>query len=308
MPDCSISINNSSIEVVKLPAPLSTEECIQLAFTAINNDLSIWQSASSYEVFYSTLNHCLNDAVFYATQAAHQQKLISEKEVILKCWTLQWADWGFPAEIVLFCHMTNHLLHQKFNNDEVLDKCWIENFLKHHPALKSKYSNPFDKKWALTENRKIFLDWFNLFSHQMRLHNIQLKNLYNMNEKGFLMRQSAKIHVMISKHDKHAYSVQEGSWENISILKCVAANSWLLPSFIIFKAKMQHQKWRKHLWGNNIIALSNKGWTDDEPFLKWLKGTFKCFTWLIDNRYQLLIVNDHNSHCTTAAIDFALKH
>ena len=210
MPDCSTSINDSFIEVAKLPASLSTEEHIQLTFTAINNGLSIQQLANFYKVSYSTLNCHLNDTVSYITQAAHQQKLTPEEKTILKHWALQQADWGFPAEIALFYCMVNHLLHQKLNNDEVLNKCWIKNFLKCHSALKSKYSNLFDKKWAFAENREIFFDWFNLFSHQMKLYNIQLKDLYNINEKGFLMRQSAKTYVVVFRHDKHAYSVQKG--------------------------------------------------------------------------------------------------
>ena len=84
IPDCSTSINDNFIEVAKLSASLSTEEHIQLTFTAINNGLSIQQSASFYKVFYSILNHYFNDAVFYTTQAAHQQKLTFEEEAILK--------------------------------------------------------------------------------------------------------------------------------------------------------------------------------------------------------------------------------
>ena len=62
-----------------------------------------------------------------------------------------------------------------------------------------------------------------------------------MNEKGFLIKTSVRIKVIVFKHDSAA-RIQDDSQELIFVLKCVSADECLLLTFLIFKDKIQQKK------------------------------------------------------------------
>ncbi len=54
----------------------------------------------------------------------------------------------------------------------------------------------------MTQNHDILADWFNLFQSLKKEHEIEIEDIYNMNEKRFMQRIIAKLQVMIFKYEK----------------------------------------------------------------------------------------------------------
>jgi len=57
----------------------------------------------------------------------------------------------------------------------------------------------------MAQNHNILADWFNLFQSLKKEHEIEIEDIYNMNEKGFMQGVVAKLRVMISKYEKKAH-------------------------------------------------------------------------------------------------------
>ena len=135
----------------------------------------------------------------------------------------------------------------------------MEKFLNRHHSLKSRFCTPLDKERINAVNYETINHWFKLFSDTMKQYNIEKRDVYNMDEKGFAIGQAGKQKVVVSKASLNAYMCQNGSREWVSLLECISADGALLPAFVIFKAKTQRKAWMNELERGNIIAISDKG-------------------------------------------------
>ncbi len=54
----------------------------------------------------------------------------------------------------------------------------------------------------MTQNHDILAGWFNLFQSLKKEHEIEIEDIYNMNEKKFMQRVIAKLRIMIFKYEK----------------------------------------------------------------------------------------------------------
>ena len=74
----------------------------------------------------------------------------------------------------------------KKSDDKSVEINWSQNFLKHHSQIKTAYVSSLDKERAMTQNLDILADWFNLFQSLKEEHEIEIEDIYNMNEKRFM--------------------------------------------------------------------------------------------------------------------------
>lgn len=136
-----------------------------------------------------------------------------------------------------------------------------------------------------------------------------------MDEKGVMIGQVQHTRTLVSnlrrRAKKQTFIVQPGTRELVTIIECVSALGELLPPLIIFKAKQHQEKWAQ-LEGNRVdwnYALSNKGWTDNELGLEWMKLFEKASKHLVDEgEYRLLLLDNHGSHITGEMIQFAVEN
>ena len=109
--------------------------------------------------------------------------------------------------------------------------------MKRHSSIKTAYISSLNKERAMAQDSAILMNWFQLFLSLKMKYDIQDSDIYNMDEKGFMMGVIAKLRVMISKHEKKAYMTQSGNREWVSLIECVSMTGKLLPLWIIFKGK-----------------------------------------------------------------------
>ena len=137
-------------------------------------------------------------------------------------------------------------------------------------------------------------------------HRILDEDIYKMDEKGFMMRVAASAKVVISKHEKQAFSAQPGNREWVSLIESICTTGRTLPLFVIFKGVNKQKAWYDALEDiDTEIATSENGWTDNELGLDWLKKSFEPATAkYLQGEYRLLIVDGHASHISTEFIKF----
>jgi len=117
-------------------------------------------------------------------------------------------------------------------------------------------------------------------------YNITAENLYNWDEKGFIIGQSrtAKRVMTWSALEKGRImgANQDGSHEFISLLACISADGKSLPPTLIYKGKSNdlQSSWVEDLKEEDeaYFAASKNGWSCDNLGLQWLERVFHHHT------------------------------
>jgi hypothetical protein len=247
---------------------LSQEERITLAHarwneaSAANENPSKAKLARQYGIPKSTLTDRINDRKTAAARNQHFQRLSPEEEAAIRDWILRLQAWGWPPRVEQVRSIAKELLIKK-GDDKPVGVNWPQKFVKRHPQIKTVYIPPLDKERAMTQDHDILADWFNLFQSLKKEHEIEIEDIYNMDEKGFMQGVVAKLRVMISKYEKKAHMTQCDNRKWVSLIECISMDGRVLKSWIIFKGKLQQKAWYEILKEGHI-ALSENGWTDNE--------------------------------------------
>ena len=302
---------STSKKTSKLPSSHPTsayQQRLQSAFLAwkqTDKTLSITKAAALYGVSKSTLHARIQGRQPRFSSDQVRQLLTPEEDDALKDCVLQLYAWGWPAKVAQLRQMAIELLRAR-GNHTALGVNWQQHFLHRHPDLQAKYSRTLDQERLFAENEEIFKHLSELFLSVKQKHGILDEDIYNMDEKGFMMGVAASAKVVIPKHEKQAFSAQSGNREWVSLIEAISATGRSLPLFVIFKGVNKLKAWFDVLEDiHSQIATSENGWTDNELGVDWLKRCFEPATAkYLHGDYRLLMVDGHASHISTEFIKF----
>jgi hypothetical protein len=146
-------------------------------------------------------------------------------------------------------------------------------------------------------------------------YHIPFTNIYNVDEKGFLIGLSRSMKRIVSiealKSKRLLGSSQDGSREFITLIASISAAPGHLPPALIYQGHSHdlQDTWLDdfdHSTEEAFFASSEKGWSSDLLGLQWLKHVFDRYTKNAASRgRRLLILDGHNSHINMAFIDYA---
>ena len=283
------------------------EERIQKALEAFRSgqEPSLRAAAESYGILKTTLCNRYNNQTGTRQEANRQRQLLSPaQEDVVVAWIQKLDDWGFPPRLDMVRGMAEMLARP-----QPIGKHWLSRFLNRHPELSSKYSEQLNRQRALAGNPKVLNDYFRKLRHLIRIHDLQPDQIYNMDEKGFLMGQSAKAKVICRTRRRNPRVTQDGSREMITVIESVNASGFVLPPFIIYKGTGHYMGWYQFIEPEEAsFAYSSKGWTDEKLALRWLKDIFEFKTQRKDGKPRLLILDGHGSHITWEFCSFCLDN
>jgi hypothetical protein len=115
---------------------------------------------------------------------------------------------------------------------------WHKRFLSRHPALKPVYSRALDNDRAMNNNPETITEYFNVLKSTMEEFKIKPQNIYNMDEKGFLIGVIKKsMRVLIEAGEKAAFLRQPGNRENITVIETVGIFNQNIPPMVILKGE-----------------------------------------------------------------------
>jgi len=139
--------------------------------------------------------------------------------------------------------MAVELLKEKGDN-KPLGPNWQSAFLRRHPDLKSKISSPRARDRFLAQDHGIFNHWFDLFLEQKEKYCVHDDDVYNMDEKGVMLGVAGKVAVIIPKTEKNPHTSNgSGNRDWTTSTECISLTGRLLPSWTIFKGKLNLDKW-----------------------------------------------------------------
>ncbi|KAJ7290104.1 DDE superfamily endonuclease-domain-containing protein [Mycena rebaudengoi] len=159
---------------------------------------------------------------------------------------------------------------------------------RRHPDLRTALSQRKDIARSKAEKDLVQISEFyaNLARVYGPPYNIRPENMYNVDEKGFMLGVSSGEHVVVfrrteldrqmGKRPNGPVVPQDGNRELITVLDCICADGTVLPPLIIMKGKLpSYSSAKDSLLDKACIAASPNGWTDNELGLAWVQKVFE---------------------------------
>ena len=128
------------------------------------------------------------------------QRLTPEEEEAIVKYILQLQAWGWPARVEQVRSMATELLLHK-EDSEPIGINWPQKLLSRHPEIRTAYIPPLDKERAFAQDPEILDAWFELFDNLKKKYGVELEDIWNMDEKGFMQGVIAKLKAMIAKYE-----------------------------------------------------------------------------------------------------------
>jgi hypothetical protein len=147
---------------------------------------------------------------------------------------------GFAPTLSYIREMANQLLAAR-HGGQVGEK-WARNLVKRKPEIKPQVTRQRDHQRVLCSNLTIISPWFNLVRNVKAKYGILDKDTYNFDETGFQMGVGGSVKVVtVSERRLRPLQVQPGDCEWATLIAAINAMGWVIPPFIIFKAKNHDQ-------------------------------------------------------------------
>ncbi|RMZ85692.1 hypothetical protein DV736_g6558, partial [Chaetothyriales sp. CBS 134916] len=204
-------------------------------------------------------------------------------------------DRGFPPTPQILKNIAESVVKRQLGVN------WVARFCKRHRnRLVSVYLRTIDHKRKLADNSEHFQHFYDSFLEKLQKYDIDAKNIYNVDEKGFLIGLSR--------------ASQDGNREFITLIAAICADGTSLAPALIYVGESEHLQ---DTWLDDFdstahsafFVCSKNGWSNDQLGLYWLQEVFdrltKSKTSTQDRR--LLLVDGHNSHVNMPFIDRHLE-
>jgi hypothetical protein len=156
--------------------------------------------------------------------------------------------------------------------------------------------------------------YFDLMRDKITHYGIELRHIYEMDEKGFLIGITGRSKRVFSRkmwdRKEVRVAIQDGSREWITVLACVCTDKSHLPPSLIYQSAADaiQSSWVEDIKANEHsvhITPSPSGWTNNDIGLAWLEQVFDRYTKKKARQsYRLLILDGHGSHVTMDFIDY----
>ena len=103
-------------------------------------------------------------------------------------------------------------------------------------------------------------------------YDIELGNLYNMDESGFVIGDIGASQCIINATIRQQFQAKPGHQEWVTAIECVCTDGSSIPPLIIFKGEnLSHQWVPASIHDNWRFGCNAKGWTSNVHGLQWLR-------------------------------------
>ena len=199
-------------------------------------------------------------------------------------------------------------------------KNWASRFVQQHrEIITSQYLLGFDISRKRADNWWLVNQFFIIVQEKWKQYKYAPYNVYNMDEKGFLLGILQKMRRIFTRawqeQGKLLGMAQDGSRTWITLVACICADGTSLPSALIYPASSGgiQDSWLNDYQPEDdcYFSSSETGWTNSTLAMDWLTRVFDRAT-REKARYgrepRLLLLDGHISHINIEFIDWCDKH
>jgi hypothetical protein len=257
---------------LQLNMPQSSNEAkIVLALQALQNNPSLGtrRAATIYEVNHRTLQRRQHGTQSQRDSIPKSRKLSDQEEQIIVQFNLDLDSRGFPSRL---SYVANSLLA---NHDAPpVGKRWAHNFVQRQLELKTRQFRRYDYRRVRSEDLTIIHGWFQLVENTIAKYGIRSDDIWNFDQTCIMMGIfESGIVVTGAERQGRPKHVQPGNREWITVIGAINAESQSIAPFIIGAGQYHLANWYQEcdLPGDWVIAVSEKGWSNNQLGLNWLK-------------------------------------
>ena len=195
---------------------------------------------------------------------------------------------------------------------------WVTRFLKlHNDIICIRKATGIDRDRHLADNPASYQSYFDLIYAKLDQYAIAPHNIYNMDEKGFLLGRilpSKRISPkQMWEQKKICKALQDGSRDWISVIGCICADGSSVDPAIIYESPDGlRDEWLRDLEvGKHQVfcCTSPSGWNNNKLALAWIEQVFDQLTKAKAKRdYRMLLVDGHGTHLTPSFIEYCDAH
>jgi hypothetical protein len=257
---------------------------------------SIRAAAAAFGVPNATLSRRINGTTSRRDWRPKSTKLTKlEEETIVK-YVLELDSRGFAPRLSYVRDMADDLLSK--SGGKPVGVKWPNNFVKRTPELKVRYKRRYDYQRAKCEDPSVIIPWFDLVRDTIVQKGVDPHDIYNFDETGFAIGViSGGMVVTGAERRNRPKAIQPGNRLWVTAIQCICAEGWAIPPFIIFPGKTHSSAWYEENIPNDwVFGVSDKGWTNNELGLAWIKHFDKSTRGRRVGTYRLLLLDGHESH------------
>ncbi|KAF7576139.1 hypothetical protein PtrM4_003790 [Pyrenophora tritici-repentis] len=242
----------------------------------------------------------------------NQQKLNPQQELELVRYIEKLTKRGIPPTREMVRNFSSEVAHQQ------LSESWVTRFINRHEIhLISKWTSAMDRTRHLADSESKYRLYFELLHRKITEYHLEARDIYNMDEKGFLIGLIGRSKRIFSRRQwekkEVRASLQDGSREFLTVLACCCADGSSLPPALIYAAKNGaiRSSWVEDIKAGEhevFVSSSPTGWSNDNVGLAWLEQVFDRSTKQRSGRWRLLILDGHGSHLTMEFIKYCDRH
>ncbi|CBQ69138.1 related to transposase [Sporisorium reilianum SRZ2] len=244
----------------------------------------------------------------------NQQALSLAAESILVDHIRRCSATGFllnPADVRDFASMLKESKAAS-SATEKISVSWMQSFLLRHPELKSTWSRCLENTRVRGTDEQTIQEWFSRFQEIITEYRISSKNIFNMDETGFVFGLGGSQHVIVPGGDPAGrFKAQPGNRQNTTVIEAISSGGQVLPPLIIMNGKLHtisEQRRMENIPATWQFSKGPSGWTDNELAILWAENVFDANMKLsTPSEWRLLIIDGHASHTSSRFIDALWK-
>jgi hypothetical protein len=242
-------------------------------------------------------------------QYNNQRLLSKEQSTALIKWVNQLTERGLPPTNAMLENFAREI------SGKEPGKNWVSRWKKAHSnKVISVYSKGLDLERKMADSAYKYALYFRLIGQKIEQYNLGPEQIYNMDEKGFMLGVTTKTKRIFTrrKYEQGGYKqhLQDGNREWITTIGCICANGTALSPALIYMSKsgLLQDSWLQDFDPRTqrcYFAASESGWTNNELGYRWLVDVFDKETKSQASRgWRLLILDGHGSHVTMKFIEY----
>jgi transposase len=271
------------------------------------DDFSYRQIAKKYSVVRSTLQRWHRDQM--RTREVSHLILHPQQETELVQHIQSLTERRTPPTRGLIRSMASSLAKQE------VSESWVTRFLRRNQdCLISRWQTGIDRNRHKADSITKYSLYFDLLHDKMKEYSVLPGQIYNIDEKGFIISttgRSKRVFDKVLYNQKGVTTgLQDGNREWVTVVACVCSDGQALPPSLIFKSANNtiQSSWVASIQQEQhsvFVSLSPSGWTNNDIGLAWLKEVFDRETRRkARTSYRLLILDGHGSYVTLDFIQY----
>lgn len=198
----------------------------------------------------------------------------------------------------------NKVPHRFNISSKLAGRDWVYSFLKRYPDLKLRQPTPTSIARAMGFNKTQVKIFYDNLQDLYKTHNFPPSRIYNMDESG-VNTVPKKIPKVISVKGKKlvgkVVSAERG--QTITLVCAMSATGNFVPPVFIFPRKRMQGYLLNNAPEGSIGIVSDSGFINTDLFIDYLRH-FKSNVQPTKDNPVLLILDNHSSHISLAAVNF----